>query len=209
MRMLIAAFTLSLAAPAFADLVVNGSFEQDTVANGSYATLTTADTLTGWTIDVDDVELIEGYWQAAAGSKSMDLSGNTPGQISQVFATTSGASYRLTFMMSANPDGGSTVRTMDVTFGSTTQQASYDTSVFSPTTANMNWQFNVMTFTATGTSTTLSFLSTENSAFGPALDDVQLNEIPEPASLLLFGLGLGGLGLWRRAQKKRKSAAKA
>jgi choice-of-anchor C domain-containing protein len=208
MRMLTAAFTLCLVTPAFADLVVNGSFETDTVSNGSYATLTTASTLTGWTVDVDDVELIEGYWTAYAGSKSLDLSGNNPGQISQVFTTTAGASYRLTFMMSANPDGGSTVRTMDVTFDGVTQSASYDTSVFNPTTSNMNWQFNVMTFTATGTTTTLTFTSTENSAFGPALDDVQLNEIPEPASLLLFGLGLGGLGLWRRAQKK-KAAKKA
>lgn len=221
MRILPAAATLFLVTPAFADLVSNGSFENPTVSNtnnGLYDTLTPGsypdvnNLLPGWSIDSGDLDLIGTYWNAAVGSQSIDLSGFGAGQISQTLATQNGQQYRLTFYMSGNPDGGTANKQMTVTIGSSSQTVSYDTSVFNPTTGtggNMQWQLNTITFTATSTSTTLSFLSLDSSAYGPVLDDVQVNEIPEPASLLLFGAGLGGLGLWRRAQKKRKAAARA
>ena len=49
------------------------------------------------------------YWQAAQGSKSIDLDGSEdsrPAAISQTFDTVVNSTYVVTFTMSGNPDAG-------------------------------------------------------------------------------------------------------
>ncbi|MSU23907.1 MAG: DUF642 domain-containing protein [Opitutus sp.] len=55
----------------------------------------------------------------------------------------------------------------------TSQDYSFDTT--GRTLANMGWTTQTFTFTASAATTTLSFASQENSAYGPALDNVRLN----------------------------------
>jgi hypothetical protein len=65
---------------------------------------------------------------------------------------------------------------------------------------NMLWQEMTWDFTATSTLTTLSFLSKESDAYGPALDNVSVVAVPLPATILLGFLGLG-VGGWKLRRK--------
>jgi hypothetical protein len=63
----------------------------------------------------------------------------------------------------------------------------------------MNWEDRSFDFTAgPGTSSTLSILSATPGNFGPAIDNVRVSSVPEPATLGLLGIGLIGIGLIRR-----------
>ena len=59
---------------------------------------------------------------------------------------------------------------------------------------------------ATSSSTTLSFASATGTAFGPALDNVSVAAVPEPASWALMLVGFGGLGAVLRRQRRAVAA---
>jgi hypothetical protein len=61
----------------------------------------------------------------------------------------------------------------------------------------MNWAAGSYQFTAAAAATTLTFTSQTAGAFGPALDNVDVQAIPEPGSALLAALGLLVMA-WRR-----------
>jgi PEP-CTERM motif len=68
------------------------------------------------------------------------------------------------------------------------------------------WQYTTLTFDATSTSETLSFLAVGTPSGQPPfslLDGVSMNQVPEPASMSLFGAGLAALGLVRRRKQKQ------
>jgi hypothetical protein len=68
----------------------------------------------------------------------------------------------------------------------------------------MGWTTNGFDYIATTNTTTLYFLSMQNSAYGPALDNVSVTAVPEPESyaMLLAGLGLMGAIARRRKQNQ-------
>src|ERR1700761_1608688 len=88
-----------------ANLIQNGSFEEGTDP-GSFTSLTPGSTdITDWSIGPIGVDYIGSYWQAADGSRSVDLAGTLPGgtatgdasgSIFQSFATTLGQTYQVT-----------------------------------------------------------------------------------------------------------------
>ena len=166
------------ATPVFA-LGMNGSFEDGTDP-GSYVTLNPGDTdITDWTIVSGTVDYIGTYWTAFEGSRSIDMSGTEAGSISQTFTTVVGATYEVTFDMAGNPDGEQGMKTMDVmATGGSTQDYSFDTT--GKTTGDMGWLPKVYEFTATETDTELTFISTTDSAYGPALDNVVITETEAP-----------------------------
>lgn len=156
----------------------NGSFETGTYVDGGggFEQLNAGDTsITGWTVDAGSVDWIGTYWSAQDGSMSIDMSGAEAGTLSQTLATTIGNTYTVSFFLSGNPAGPPTVKTLNVsaTGGAT---AGYTYDVTGNTLTNMNWTPETYTFLATSASTTLSFVSTTASAYGPALDKVAITE---------------------------------
>ncbi len=186
--------------------LVNGSFESGPNP-GSYTTLGTGDTsITGWTVESGTIDYIGSYWQAGQGSRSIDLAGNSVGTLSQIIADTIvGQTYKVSFLVSKNPDGGLPLRSGTVAFGGQVSAFAYSAP---NSTSNMNWQQASYTFTATSTSTRLAFSGdgTAGCCFGPALDAVSIAAVPEPATwaMMIGGFGMIGGGL-RSARRRTRT----
>jgi choice-of-anchor C domain-containing protein len=158
--------------------LTNGGFEDgDYVPNATgFQQLNAPNTsIDGWTVDAGSVDWIGEYWPAPEGDMSIDMSGVNAGTLSQTFDTTIGNTYTVSFLLSGNPVGEPGVKTLDVSAtGGTVGNYSHDTTGTDLT--SMVWTPQTYTFLATSASTTLSFISTTATAFGPAIDDVAVTE---------------------------------
>ncbi len=172
------------------NLVSNGSFEAP--AFGTDITTLNAGngSLAGWTIASGSVDVIKsGFWQAAAGSQSLDLNGDSPASIQQALATTGGKQYTALFAQSKNtfPGIASEPSVIEVSADGGPANFSFNQSVSG---ANMNWTQQRYDFTASDNSTLLRFASVSpGGASGPALDHVV---VVERKTLSDFRVGSGG-----------------
>ena len=171
--LLVGLFAVSASSVLAAGPFSNGSFETGTTP-GSFTTLVAGDStsIPGWLVSTGTVDYIGTYWTAADGSRSIDLSGNGPGAISQTFTTIAGATYHVSFALSGNPAGAPAVKTLTVDAGGAPTTYSYDTAAAANTLADMKWSTKTFTFTAASATTSLTFTSTTAGFFGPALDKV-------------------------------------
>ena len=74
----------------------------------------------------------------------------------------------------------------------------------------MGWAEYGFRFTATGGSTTLTFASTRDApgapngkSYGAALDNVRVNPVPIPGTVVLLASGIAGVAGWGRRRRKR------
>ena len=205
------AAAISLASlSAFAgNLVVDGSFEDQTQDPGTWAIYSA---IPGWTaVSPGQIEVRNDVaGTAKLGSNFVELDANFNSAMQQVVTTTAGAEYRLSFWYSSRPvsaynsafpgdvvPAGSNGLTFNIGGG--------DVSVYNATendTPDNDWQLYTTTFFATGPSTTLTFTAAGTSdSYGTSLDGVVLAAVPEPGELSLLAAGLllvGGLA--RRRQ---------
>ena len=108
-----------------------------------------------------------------SGSQSVDLNPAGAGAMYQDIPTLPTHVYQVTFALAGNPCGVP-LKTLSVTFDSTSEQLQFDTS--STTASRMGWQSMTLGSGALPASlggvTRLSFTSTTTGACGPTIDDV-------------------------------------
>ncbi|MFH1091844.1 MAG: choice-of-anchor C family protein [Pseudomonadota bacterium] len=167
-----------------ANLLNNPDFEQG-LSPGNFTTKGPGNpSFPGWTINSGNIDHINAYWQAASGQGSIDLDGNSPGTISQTFASIPGARYLLTFYLAGNPDAAPLIKRVQVSVTDATLPGppppflseNFAYYVVGSTRTNMRWAQRFFSFTAQSASTTLTFHSLTVGAccWGPALDNIQL-----------------------------------
>ena len=169
------------------NLIHNGGFESGPAQPdcGWVIVGTTSSALGPWQViqaNVDRVRLspmcgpVES-WVSYLGEYTVDLDGAVPGgTISQTIPTEAGREYRLSLQLTANCGPGA-IKAISVTAGNDSAQFSTTCQSGYP----QPWRSLAMTFSATGTSTTVTIRSLSSSgANGPIIDDVRVSTLEEP-----------------------------
>lgn len=183
------------AAQAAANLVVNGSFESPAAPAGGYLNYAGGSTaIPGWTVvGVDSAVVNKTFTQngivfeSEDGNQWLDLSGVTSNSrssgVTQDVPTTTGMAYRLSFYV-----GSATDNTL---FFPATVDLSIDggarVSYTNPTApaTRLDWELFTVEFTATKSSTNLTFFNGGASKnYLAALDNVSLDPAPPPVPML-------------------------
>jgi hypothetical protein len=155
------------------------------------------------------------YWN---GIGDPGTSGNEIGldgdsnYVQTIFQTVSGLivgqNYQLQFYQASAQEhsfSGATTEQWQVTFGGSTQTS---TLMNTASHGSTPWTLVTMEFTATATSQVLTFLSLGSPHGEPPIDllaDVSMYEdVPEPASVALVGVGL--VAVWATARRRRRTA---
>jgi len=164
----------------------------------------------GWTVTAGSIDIIfltgTAGWSASDGLRSIDLDGLSGGTMAQTFDTVPGSTYTIAFDLAANFYAGDLIKSVLVTAPNFSQTYTFNSA--GRTALNMGWITETFQFVATGTSSTLSFDSQTNSAFGAALDNVRVSAddttapVPEPETYALMIAALGALGFMARRRKR-------
>lgn len=190
-----------------AELVTNGGFETPTVSSPCCNTVP-PDTLDGWTA-TPNVNVVVGTYGstngnlAYQGNQYLDLVGQGgTGSIYQDLTTVAGQLYTLTFEYSHNlfTPSSAMSASASVSVGSLFAIVSHDTG----DTSNLDWRPYSGTFTATGSTTRLTFTNlTGGVNEGVLLDAVSVAPVPEPATWAMMLLGFGGIGFAMRRKGRQ------
>ena len=224
------------------NLVQNGSFESDSLGTAhEFGASHDGQTLTGWTSASPNAFNVYFPLGTATGPVNADTRFGEYGQFLHVLPSnpdpdggafvaldgdpnyngaltqtltglTSGAQYAVSFYWAAAQYAdrtGVTTEQLQVGFGSATQLTQVVTNLSESAT---NWIKQTFTFTASGSSQVLSFLSIGTPAGMPPvalLDGVSVSPVPEPATWAMMLVGLGGIGAALRTVRRVKAATAA
>lgn len=167
------------------NLVNNGSFEANAVANGSWGIY---GNLTGWTGGAAGIELRNNVAGTALdGKQYVELDTTANSSITQNMATTLGQWYELTFAYSNRAGVAVGSNGLGWHFGAASGLAPQQAYLA----GNHSWQQFTTRVQATGSSMALSFNATGTSdSLGSSLDNISVNAVPEPQGLALAALAL-------------------
>lgn len=200
---------VGMTAPANANLLTNGSFENPVVTgNGGTWQLYNNGSgydIPGWDGQGQDIELQTSslFGPAAEGNQYMELDSNTETGgdpwVVQWLSTTIGQKYEFKFAYS--PRKGIADNTLEFGAGEYIPSllfGSLNTSGVGQ--SGTSWTYYTYFFTANTLTTGVAFRNGgSNDSYGAFVDDVSVNPVPEPAAMLLFGTGIAGLaGIARR-----------
>ncbi len=200
----------SFAAASQANLVLDGGFESPG-AGGGQLVKAGGTSIGSWTVVGVNVLYISTQFNlggfngmnnfpAQEGDNAIDLTGDfnagpTNG-VQQSFTSTAGQQYQMSFWVgvaqssTGNP-GFSTPATVDLSINGNSRTSFTNSNT--GTSGGVNWQKFETIFTATGNSTLLSFLNgTPTNCNYAGLDNIEVVPVPvpEPASLVVLGVGL-------------------
>jgi len=157
-------------------------------------------TVSGGTVDVVANSNGWGITCAGGSGKCVDLDGSNgnAGILTSSLLSLGAGTYSLSFDISGNQRGGA-ADSFTLALGGYLNE-SFNLSATAP------WQTVTRTFTVLGdTANNIIFNHAGGDNIGIMLDNVSLSktDVPEPATLAMFGLGLIGLGFARRRQARK------
>lgn len=180
-----------------ANMIVNGSFEElpSPLANGSW---TTYSSINGWTASFGSIEVrnnVAGVAQDGNIFVELDSYSNSI-MFSQTVTTVPGAAYTLSYYYAPRPGIAEGSNGIDLFFNGA--PIDYVTGYSNSDDA---WIQRIFTVNGTG-SDVISFAAVGISdSFGGSIDNVSMTAVPEPATMLLLGLGLIGIAGFRKRMK--------
>lgn len=184
---------LLLAASAQANLIVNGGFEDNTVAAGNWSYFSSS-AVNGW--DGSNLEIWNNFGGVVApeGNQHAELNAHpyTGGVFSiyQSFATVVGQIYDVSFFYSARESANESFHFSVGTLATLINDHTVGT-----------WNQFTGSFVANSNFSTITFTTTDNSTVGNFLDAVVVTtrtSVDEASSLMMLAIGMLGLVLVRR-----------
>ncbi|AQT58734.1 hypothetical protein CBP51_13345 [Cellvibrio mixtus] len=184
---------LLLAASAQANLIVNGGFEDNTVAAGNWSYFSSS-AVNGW--DGSNIEIWNNFGGVVApeGNQHAELNAHpyTGGVFSiyQSFATVVGQIYDVSFFYSARESANESFHFSVGTLATLINDHTVGT-----------WNQFTGSFVANSNFSTITFTTTDNSTVGNFLDAVVVTtrtSVDEASSLMMLAIGMLGLVLVRR-----------
>ena len=188
---------IASSAHASTELITNGSFEAEVLADGTWATFAN---LTGWTGGSHGIELRNNVVGSAYdGHNFVELDTSANSSMTQTVATTAGALYNLSFAFSPRENLGIKSNGIKV-FWDNVLVGSYKAA--GGPNGNV-WSTESLVLTGTGSSSVLTFKAFGTSdSLGSSLDAVSLTTaVPEPETYAMLMAGLGMMGVVARRRK--------